>query len=115
MCTQVNRQVLYYTGQAYRVMTTATFRVEAMVRGYHWYQNVWDAALEEQISCQREPTNSRDPFIVVVVHAVGSYHRSHTKGDLVRLFHVSSTRWDNPLSSDSDQALVEAACCQSIV
>ena len=50
-------------------MTTETFSVEAMVRGYHVYQNIWDADLGEQLSCWREPTNSRDPFAVVVVQS----------------------------------------------
>ena len=50
-------------------MTSETFSIEAMVRGYHVYQNIWDAALEEQLSCQREPTNSHDPFTVAVMQS----------------------------------------------
>ncbi len=38
-------------------METETFSIEAMVRGYHVYQDIWDAALGVQLSCQREPRN----------------------------------------------------------
>ena len=44
-----------------------TFSIEAMVRGYHVYQGIWDADLGEQLPCQREPMNSKDPFAVAVV------------------------------------------------
>ena len=49
---------------------TDSFTVEAMVRGYHVYKDVWSAALGEQLSCQREPTNTRDPFAVAVVRSL---------------------------------------------
>ena len=48
----------------------ALFTVEAMVRGYHVYKDVWSAALGELLSCQREPTNTRDPFAVAVVRSL---------------------------------------------
>ena len=48
----------------------ALFTVEAMVRGYHVYKDVWSAALGEQLSCQREPTNTRDPLAVEVVRSL---------------------------------------------
>ena len=51
-----------------------TFVVEAMVRGYHVYQDVWDASIHEELSCVREPDNLRDPFAVAVIkshHTVG--------------------------------------------
>ena len=44
-----------------------TFNIEAMVRGYHVYRGIWNAALGEQLPCQREPMNSKDPFAVAVV------------------------------------------------
>ena len=31
------------------------------------YQGIWDADLGEQLPCQREPMNSKDPFAVAVV------------------------------------------------
>ena len=44
-----------------------TFEVEAMVRGYHAYQDSWDALIGEELVCAREPNNLRDPFAVAVV------------------------------------------------
>ena len=49
---------------------TETLSVEAMVRGYHVYQDIWDAALGEQLSCKGEPGNRKDPFAVAVVRAL---------------------------------------------
>ncbi len=38
----------------------ASFGVEAMVRGYHAYKDVWTAVVGEELSCQRERDNPRD-------------------------------------------------------
>ncbi len=51
-----------------------TFEVEAMVRGYHVNQEIWDASIHEELVCAREPGNRRDLFAVAVVksdHTVG--------------------------------------------
>ena len=40
------------------------------MRGYHVYKDVWSAALGEPLSCQREPTNTRDPFALAVVRSL---------------------------------------------
>ena len=45
------------------------FSIEAMVRGYHMYQDSWDAAIGEQLPCNREPGNCKDPFAVAVVRS----------------------------------------------
>ena len=42
--------------------------VEAMVQGYHVYKTIWDADIEE-LHCQRETDNPRDPFAVAVIRA----------------------------------------------
>ena len=44
-----------------------TFEVEAIVRGYHVYEEIWDASIGEELLCARAPTNPRDPFTVAVV------------------------------------------------
>ena len=44
-----------------------TFDVQAMVRGYHVYQHVWDASIHEELPCAREADNLRDPFAVAVM------------------------------------------------
>ena len=41
--------------------------IEAMVRGYHVYKEIWLATLGEELSCTREVENHRDPFAVAVV------------------------------------------------
>lgn len=38
-----------------------------MVRGYHVYQDIWDAIVHEELACARELDNLRDPFAVAVV------------------------------------------------
>ncbi len=45
----------------------ASFCVEAMVRGYHTYQSVWTAVVGEELPCQLETVNPRDPFAVAVL------------------------------------------------
>ena len=38
-----------------------------MVRGYHAYQDSWDALIGEELVCAREPDSLRDPFAIAVV------------------------------------------------
>ena len=45
----------------------ASFTIEAMVRGYHVYRDVWHATMAEQLPCQREIGNVADPFAVAIV------------------------------------------------
>ena len=40
---------------------------ECCVRGYHVYIDVWDAAIGEELDCQREPSNANDRYAVAVV------------------------------------------------
>ena len=50
-------------------LATKTFSIEAMVRGYHVYQDSWDATIREQSPpCKREPGNHKDLFAVAAVH-----------------------------------------------
>ena len=41
--------------------------MEAMIRGYHVYRDVWSAVVDEELACKREPFNASDPFAVAVV------------------------------------------------
>ena len=34
--------------------------MEAMIRGYHEYQSIWEAEVGENLTCIREPGNVRD-------------------------------------------------------
>ncbi len=62
----------------------ASFSVEAMVRGYHAYKDIWTAAVGEELPCQRERANPRDPFAAAVLKdeaIVGHVHdRSWSDG-----------------------------------
>ena len=42
------------------------FSVEAMVHGYHEYQNAWDAPIGEILGCKREVDNIHDTFAVAI-------------------------------------------------
>ena len=44
----------------------ASFEIEAMVRGYHIYKDVWSAVIDEEFPCKREDGNRFDPFTVAV-------------------------------------------------
>ena len=45
----------------------ASFSVEAMVRGYHVYKDIWAAVHGEELPCQRELGNRVDVFAVAVM------------------------------------------------
>ena len=45
----------------------ASFSVEAMVRGYHVYQDIWTAVVGEEFPCKQEAGNTFDPFAVAVM------------------------------------------------
>ena len=43
--------------------------IEAMVRGYQVYKEIFCAAVGEELSCIREVENYRDPFAVAMVRS----------------------------------------------
>lgn len=43
------------------------FEVDAMVRGYHQYREIWEAEVGEQLECRRENSNPHDIFAVAVL------------------------------------------------
>uniref|UniRef100_A0A1X7VKZ1 Uncharacterized protein n=1 Tax=Amphimedon queenslandica TaxID=400682 RepID=A0A1X7VKZ1_AMPQE len=47
-------------------MATAAFTPESIVRGYHVSCNVWDAAINEVLHCEKE-MNRKDTFAVAVM------------------------------------------------
>ena len=52
----------------------ATFRVEAMVHGYHVYQCVWTPNVGNELPCRKEYGNTQDPFALAVLHGTTTYH-----------------------------------------
>ena len=45
----------------------SSFTVDAMIRGYHVYKDIWSSVLDEELPCQRENGNISDPFAVGVL------------------------------------------------
>ena len=44
----------------------ASFEIEAMVRGYHIYKDMWSVVIDHEFPCKREDGNRFDPFAVAV-------------------------------------------------
>ena len=58
------------------------FQKESCVNGYHVYKDIWNAALGEELQCQRERGNSSDLYAVAVLKdrtIVGHLPRKMTK------------------------------------
>ena len=60
-CTRAQSQLLLKLK-----MDSISFSVEAVVRGYHVYRDIWIAAVGEVLPCEREPINAVDRFAVAV-------------------------------------------------
>ena len=63
----------------------ASFSVEAMVRGYHVYKDIWTAVVGEEFPCKRETGDTFDPFAVAVMRGDNYCHQSHSEKDLIHL------------------------------
>ena len=44
-----------------------SYEVETVVRGYHVYEKIWEAAVGEVLSCQWEGGNVHNPYAVAVI------------------------------------------------
>jgi len=44
-----------------------TFKVDAMVRGYHVYLSIWEASIYDELMCARELGNLRNPFAFTII------------------------------------------------
>ena len=67
ICTVLNGITLWKMA----VTTCFAFSIEAMVRGYHVYQSVWEAVNGEVLECSREIGNRSDPYAVAVMKSSG--------------------------------------------
>ena len=45
------------------------FRVDAMIRGYHCYQEIWQAVIGEELQTKREVGNIHDLYAVAVIRS----------------------------------------------
>ena len=48
-------------------MSSATFSLTSVVRGYHVYKDYWETATGEILRCSKERTNFHDPFAVAII------------------------------------------------
>ena len=48
---------------------TDTFCMEATIRGYHVYRDIWEGAVGEVLLCKREPDNRKYPYAVATTRA----------------------------------------------
>ena len=83
---------------------TDTFCMEATIRGYHVYRDIWEAAVGEVLLCKREPDNRKDRYAVATTRAGVTV--GHVPKKISSVLPVSATRWSNSLSSYSQQALL---------
>ena len=42
------------------------FQIEGMVRGYHYYKDIWEPVIGEELECEREHGNIHDLYAVAV-------------------------------------------------
>ena len=49
-------------------MAVYKYQLQWFMRGYHIYQEEWEAAIGEELQCEREKKNVKDPYSVGVVH-----------------------------------------------
>ena len=43
-------------------MSTYSFSIESMIRGYHVYKDIWNDSDDKVLECKHEPVNSSDPY-----------------------------------------------------
>ena len=44
-----------------------SYEQDNCIRGYHIYQNIWNAEVDEHFVCEREPLNPSDRYAVAVL------------------------------------------------
>lgn len=47
-----------------------SFTVNSMIRGYHIYQEIWEPINGEELGCEREVSNPKDPLAVAVIKPI---------------------------------------------
>ena len=53
--------------RAHKVWKMDTLEIECCIRGYHVYQDVWEAAIDEELVCRPERSNGHDRYAVAVM------------------------------------------------
>ena len=53
--------------RAYEVWKMDTLEIGCCIRGYHFYQDVWEAAIDEELVCRPERCNGHDWYPMAVM------------------------------------------------
>ena len=94
-----------------------TQEIECCIRGYHVYQDIWEAAVDEDLVCRPERSNAHDRYAVAVMkndlvvgHLPSKFSRLYTlfmrRGGVI-LCRVTGRR---RYSSDLPQGGLEIPC-----
>ena len=68
-------------------MSSSSYVVETVVRGYHVYKDIWNASIGQILSCQRERGNVHDPYALdMVERGVTVGHVPRTISSVCSLF-----------------------------
>ena len=70
----------------------ASFSVEAVVRGYHVYKDIWTAVIDGEFPCKREDGNKVDPFAVAVRRGDDVIARTCQKFNVIKISNVLNFR-----------------------
>ena len=46
--------------------------IDCCIRGFHFYQEIWNPVIGEHLSCEREPRNAVDRYAVATVRGDGA-------------------------------------------
>ena len=75
------------------------FSVEAIVRGYHEYQSVWDAPIGEMLRSEREVGNIHNTLAVAIMRpitiqqfAYAHVGRRNTENGIFKLSHLGQVK-----------------------
>ena len=95
------------------------FSVESVIRGYHEYKDIWDAATDGlELPCEQEPGNLHDPSAVAVVKQSSgtSVIVSHVPRHISMVYSIFIQREGflsglRQYSADLPQGSLEVPCC----
>ena len=70
------------------------FERAAWIRGYHVYKEIWEAAVDEELACEREPHNANDCYAVAVKRRELPLVICHESYQDCSLFSFATGRYD---------------------
>ena len=79
------------------VMERASYCCDSAVRGYHIYQDIWEANYGESLSCMRETGNVFDSFACCICAEEWGHGRPCAKEDFCNLFVIFVSKWNHSL------------------